>query len=125
MNLDSFRLLASLMGGMMVEVDWNQPSCELFRDEISSCCCCANMDGDIDEEEIGLGLVVGSVVMFVVLNESMEAGARPDSRAVGNEVNRAADQMTRMRILACFFGIRNLMGYMIAKYLSILMATIV
>lgn len=57
--------------------------------------------------------------------ESGGAGMRLDRSAVGREVKRAADQMTRMIIFACILGIRSRMGYMIAKYLSILMATIV
>lgn len=56
---------------------------------------------------------------------SGEAGVRLDNSAVGKEVTSAADQMTRIIILACILGIRKRIGYMMAKYLSILMATIV
>ena len=56
---------------------------------------------------------------------SREAGIRLDSSAVGNEVIRAADQMTKMMIFAWFLGIRNRIGYMMAIYLSILIATMV
>lgn len=56
----------------------------------------------------------------------VESGVkRCDKIAVGNDVMRASDQMTRMIIFACILGILNLIGYMMAKYLSILIATIV
>lgn len=52
-------------------------------------------------------------------------GVKFERRAVGSEVRRAADQMTRMMIFDCSLDILSRIGYMMARYLSILIATIV
>lgn len=68
-----------------------------------------------------------SIVLIEACGEarSGEAGSRLDNKAVGNDVIRAAVQMTRMMSFAWFLGILKRMGCMMAIYLSILMATIV
>ena len=52
-------------------------------------------------------------------------GTSFERMAVGREVVSAADHIIRIMIFAWTLDMRNRIGYMIAKYLSILMATIV
>lgn len=80
------------------------------------------VNGDIVELD---GMSIGGLVVVAGGPISGEAGVRLDNIAIGNDVRSAADQMTRMITLACVLGIRSRIGYMIAMYLSILMATIV
>lgn len=75
-------------------------------------------------------LVVGDAVVAIgvegsELIDSPRTGVRLDNNAVGSEVTSAADQMTSIIIFACTLDILSRMGYIMAKYLSILIATIV
>lgn len=83
--------------------------------------------------KLGVAIVVVAVGVVLVAigvegNEligSPEPGVRLDNNAVGSEVTSAADQMTSIIIFACTLDILNRIGYIMAKYLSILIATIV
>lgn len=95
------------------------------RDVVLTCDVVAGCGGVGRGAIVGLDELIGAIVGVTGGPESREAGVRLDSMAMGREVMSAADQMTMMITFACVLGIRNRIGYMIATYLSILMATIV
>lgn len=70
-------------------------------------------------------VVALSMDVFCAGVGSKEADDKRDNRAVGSDVNSAADQIASIISFACTFGILKRIGYIMAMYLSIEIATIV